>query len=62
MLRRESIALPAWLSCLEHRSKPGLKSYLVKSYKLSLIINLHMGRSFLFRMLFKKKSLLKKFS
>lgn len=41
------LSLPPGLSCPKHRSKPALKSFLVKSYKSSLIINLQ--RSFLFR-------------
>lgn len=39
-------ALPPWLSCLKHISKLVLKSFLVKSYKSSLIINLQRKRCF----------------
>lgn len=42
-------ALSPRLFCPKHRSKPGLKSFPVKSYKLSLIINLQRRRCFLFR-------------
>lgn len=42
-------ALPPRLSCPKHRSKPGLKSFPVKSYKSSLIINLQRKGRFLFR-------------
>lgn len=41
------LSLPPGLSCPKHRSKPALKSFHVKSYKSSLIINLQ--KSFLFR-------------
>ena len=45
----KNTALPPRLSCPKHRSKPGLKSSPVKSYKSSLIINLQRRGSFLFR-------------
>lgn len=41
------LSLPPGLSCPKHRSMPALKSFHVKSYKSSLIINLQ--KSFLFR-------------
>lgn len=40
-------ALPSRISGRKHRSKPDLKTFLVKSYKSSLIISLQ-GRSFIF--------------